>query len=226
MALILSAIIMFFLISTTIFAGLVMYAVYVDCDPVKSGEISSNDKLMPFFVIDKLSYIPGFTGLFVSGVFSASLSTISAMLNSLAALAIEDYIKPIYSKLGVTFPKEKVTLLGKILAVLNGISCVSIALIAGKLGSLIEAIVGLVGIIGGPLLGIFTLGMFFENSNEIGAIVGMIFTVIILCFMAFGPKMPLNKLPVSIDGCENGTLLMLNETIGLNSTVVRYANNY
>ncbi|XP_035732267.1 putative sodium-dependent multivitamin transporter isoform X1 [Vespa mandarinia] len=219
MALILSAIIMFTLIMTTIFAGLVMYAVYMDCDPMKSGKISSTDKLMPYFVIDKLSYIPGFTGLFISGVFSASLSTISAMLNSLAALAIEDYIKPIYSKIGATFPKEKATLLGKLLAVLNGIVCISIALIAGKLGSLIEAVIGLIGIIGGPLLGIFTFGMFFESANEIGAIVGMIFTVITLGFISYGSKVTITTLPMSIDGCENGTLLMLNETIGLNSTI-------
>ncbi|XP_047343864.1 putative sodium-dependent multivitamin transporter isoform X3 [Vespa velutina] len=224
MALIVSAIIMFILIINTIFAGLVMYAVYMDCDPMKSGKISSTDKLMPYFVIDKLSYIPGFAGLFISGVFSASLSTISAMLNSLAALAIEDYIKPIYSKIGATFPKEKATFLGKLLAVLNGILCVSIALIAGKLGSLIEAAIGLIGIIGGPLLGIFTFGMFFESANEIGAIVGMIFTVIALGFIAYGPKVPITTLPMFIDGCENGTLLMLNETIGLNSTISNNSN--
>lgn len=208
----------------TIFSGLVMYAVYKDCDPVKSEKISSSDKLMPYFVVDKLDHIPGLTGIFIAGIFSASLSTISAMLNSLAAIILEDYIKPIYSKIGATFPTEKTTFIGKLLAVINGITCVCIALGASKFGSLIEAVIALSGIIGGPLLGIFTLGMFFESPNEIGAIVGMIFSIILLCLMAYGPKEVITMLPVSIDGCENGTLLMLNETIGLNLTISNDSN--
>lgn len=51
---------------------------------------------MPYYVIETMGNIPGLTGLFVAGIFSASLSTISAALNSLAAIAIEDYIKVIY----------------------------------------------------------------------------------------------------------------------------------
>ncbi|KAL2717992.1 putative sodium-dependent multivitamin transporter, partial [Vespula squamosa] len=203
----------------TILSGLVMYAVYKECDPVKSEKISSSDKLMPYFVVDKLGHIPGLTGVFVAGVFSASLSTISAMLNSLAAVILEDYIKPIYSKIGATFPNEKATLIGKMLAIMNGVTCVCIALGASKFGSLIQAVIALTGIIGGPLLGIFTLGMFFESPNEIGAIVGMIISIILLCLMAYGPKEDITTLPVSIDGCENGTLPMLNETIELNTTI-------
>ncbi|XP_043685143.1 putative sodium-dependent multivitamin transporter [Vespula pensylvanica] len=223
-AVVLNLIIISILSIMTIFSGLVMYAVYKDCDPVKSEKISSSDKLMPYFVVDKLDHIPGLTGIFIAGIFSASLSTISAMLNSLAAIILEDYIKPIYSKIGATFPTEKTTFIGKLLAVINGITCVCIALGASKFGSLIEAVIALSGIIGGPLLGIFTLGMFFESPNEIGAIVGMIFSIILLCLMAYGPKEVITMLPVSIDGCENGTLLMLNETIGLNLTISNDSN--
>lgn len=43
--------------------------------------------------MDRLDVVPGLTGLFVSGIFSASLSTVSAAINSLAAVTLEDYIK-------------------------------------------------------------------------------------------------------------------------------------
>lgn len=48
---------------------------------------------MPHYVIDTMGKLPGLSGLFVSGIFSASLSTVSAAVNSLAAVTLEDYIK-------------------------------------------------------------------------------------------------------------------------------------
>lgn len=50
-------------------------------------------QLMPLFVVDVMGAYPGLPGLFVSGIFSASLSTVSAAVNSLAAVTLEDYIK-------------------------------------------------------------------------------------------------------------------------------------
>lgn len=48
---------------------------------------------MPLFVVDAMGVYPGLSGLFVSGIFSASLSTVSAAVNSLAAVTLEDYLK-------------------------------------------------------------------------------------------------------------------------------------
>lgn len=48
---------------------------------------------MPFYVVDTMGHWPGLSGLFVSGIFSASLSTVSAAVNSLAAVTLEDYLK-------------------------------------------------------------------------------------------------------------------------------------
>lgn len=48
---------------------------------------------MPYYVVEMMGHIPGLSGLFVAGIFSASLSSVSASLNSLAAVTIEDYYK-------------------------------------------------------------------------------------------------------------------------------------
>lgn len=50
---------------------------------------------MPLFVVDAMGSMPGLPGIFVSGIFSASLSSVSAAMNSLAAVTLEDYIKVI-----------------------------------------------------------------------------------------------------------------------------------
>lgn len=77
------------------FSGLAIYAKYHDCDPLEAGRITSTDQLMPFYVMNMLSMYPGLPGLFIAGIFSAGLSTVSATHNSLAAVILEDYIRPL-----------------------------------------------------------------------------------------------------------------------------------
>ena len=48
---------------------------------------------MPLFVVDTMGNLPGIPGLFVAGIFSGSLSTVSSAVNSLAAVTIEDFLK-------------------------------------------------------------------------------------------------------------------------------------
>jgi sodium-coupled monocarboxylate transporter 8/12 len=48
---------------------------------------------MPLYVVDSLNQMPGLAGLFVAGIFSGSLSTVSSAVNSLAAVTLEDYLK-------------------------------------------------------------------------------------------------------------------------------------
>ena len=50
-------------------------------------------QLMPLYVVDTMKHMPGLSGLFVAGIFSGSLSTVSSAVNSLAAVTLEDYLK-------------------------------------------------------------------------------------------------------------------------------------
>ncbi|XP_043283568.1 putative sodium-dependent multivitamin transporter [Venturia canescens] len=194
------------IVSATSFAGLVLYAWFESCDPKAAGQISSFDQVMPYFAKVRMSKISGLTGFFVAGIFSASLSTVSAMLNSLSAVAIADYIAPIYRLCGSELAESKGPLLGKLLAVVNGALCVGIALMASHFGNLIQMAFAISGATAGPVLGLFSLGIFFEYANERGAVAGTILTLCLTFWMAFGsPKPPVLKLPVSIDGCPNST---------------------
>lgn len=199
----------------TCFAGLSIYAVYKDCDPVVSGKLSTYDKILPYYSVMNLS--PGMVGLIVSGVFSASLSTISAMMNSLAAVALEDYVKPIHRKLGIELSDSRATFIAKALTILNGVICLFLALLAKTMGTLVAVAFSVHGAIGGPILGIFTLGMLTESANELGTIIGMITALIVCLWATFGqPKPPVPMLPVSIEGCANTTALMLAEQMNFN----------
>lgn len=73
------------------------------------------------------------------GIFSAGLSTISAAQNSLAAVTLEDYVKPIYKKcIGHEFSPAKSTYIAKLLALTFGIISIALAFLAQFLGGLLQ----------------------------------------------------------------------------------------
>ncbi|CAL4136182.1 unnamed protein product, partial [Meganyctiphanes norvegica] len=84
---------LFFLMIMCAFGGMVIFAHYHDCDPLLNEQISKADQLMPLFVMDTLGKWPGVPGLFVAGIFSGALSTVSSGMNSLAAIVLEDFLK-------------------------------------------------------------------------------------------------------------------------------------
>lgn len=153
---------------STSFAGLCIYSRYYRCDPLSAGSISSADQLMPYYVVDAMGGMPGLPGLFVAGIFSASLSTVSAAVNSLAAVTIEDYYKPLHKKFtgGVEMSEQQAALRTKILALVYGFAFLGLAFLAQFLGGILQAALTIFGVVGGPLLGLFTLGMFTVTANQ------------------------------------------------------------
>ena len=53
--------------------GMVIYAVYFDCDPLSTGYIFKFDEIVPFFVEDRFHYLPGILGLFMAALFNGAL---------------------------------------------------------------------------------------------------------------------------------------------------------
>lgn len=64
---------MLVLVSFCCYTGLVVFAAFYDCDPVKAKLITKSDQILPYFVIKTASHIPALPGIFVAGVFSAAL---------------------------------------------------------------------------------------------------------------------------------------------------------
>lgn len=76
------------------FMGLVMYASYHGCHP----KINAPDQILPYYVENKLNWLPGLEGMFMAAVYSAGISTLTASYNALTAVLLEDIIKPLWPK--------------------------------------------------------------------------------------------------------------------------------
>lgn len=189
---------------STAFAGLIIYAHYKDCDPLLSGVIDKSDQLLPLYVVQFGGGIPGVTGLFIAGVFSGSLSTVSSSLNSLAAVTISDYIEPVRQWLQPGRKAILSPLFSPLICLMFGAVCVGIAFLTAQMGSgVLQAALTVFGAVGGPLLGLFTLGMTTKMANQKGALTGLIFGLFLSLWIGFGqPKPdPIYK-PQSTDGCN------------------------
>ncbi|KAL7738439.1 hypothetical protein ACLKA6_006750 [Drosophila palustris] len=189
---------------STIFSGLAIFYYYRDCDPMLNGRITSRDQVMPLFALDTMGQYPGLCGLFVSGIFSASLSTISSAVTSLSAVTLEDYVKPVYRIIFKrTLIDSKSTLPTKIIACIYGLLCIVLAFGAGSLGGVLQASLTIFGVVGGPLLGVFTLGVCTVRSNQRGVLIGFLLGLGFAFWIGFGgPKPKLTPLPFNTEGCE------------------------
>lgn len=139
-----------------------MYARYADCDPFTTGAVEKNDQLLPYFIMDVASHIPGLSGLFIAGIFCAALSTLSACLNCVAGTLYEDFV----SKFVGDVQEKTAAYILKILVVVTGLLCMSLVYLIEHLGGILPLAIGLGGITTGPLLGLFTLGLLFPRASS------------------------------------------------------------
>ncbi|XP_037572916.1 sodium-coupled monocarboxylate transporter 1-like isoform X1 [Dermacentor silvarum] len=198
-------------------AGLVIYANYPNCDPLKSGKISKSDQLIPFFVMKTLSVVPGLPGLFVACVFSGALSTLSSGFNSLAAVTWEDFIRK-WSHVS----EKKAALITRGVASAYGILTIGLAFLAGSIGSILKAAFAMSGALSGPLLGVFMLGMLLPSCNGKGALCGLLLGQVICLWVVVGSlsSVPLNEdLPTSTSGCVRHDNTTVYDLFGLEDAV-------
>lgn len=171
-----------FLMLLCAYNGLLIYATYKNCDPLTTKvcaklyftlsflfklTISSfvysflqlaraKDQLLPLFVMDTLGEIPGLSGLFIAGVFSAALSSLSTCLNSMSAVVLEDFFKPFVkqplSNLAINWIMRSVV-------VCVGVLCLALVFVVEKMGTVLQLTMSLEAITNGPLFGIFTIGI-------------------------------------------------------------------
>ncbi|CAK1546081.1 unnamed protein product [Leptosia nina] len=187
----------------TCVSGLAIYAVYKDCDPYASGQIVAIDQLMPYYVVDAMRSVPGLAGLFVAGIFSASLSTISASCNALAAVTLTDYVSR-----WCNINELYVPWVTKIAACGYGLLFLALAFLAEYLGGVLQAAFTIFSAVGGPLFGVFTLGMFTTYATEMGVSVALLSGMSLTLWMNFGgPRPPLVKLPISVTSCAMNVTL-------------------
>ncbi|XP_046643006.1 sodium-coupled monocarboxylate transporter 1-like isoform X2 [Daphnia pulicaria] len=194
------------------FVGLVMYSKYFYCDPLTAQVIDKADQIVPFFVMDVLGDFPGLPGLFVAGIFSGALSTLSSVLNAVALVILEDFIRPVFPNM----LDQTATRLVKAVSLVFGILSFSMVFLVSHIKTILDATLSFDGAVAGSILGVFTLGIFVPCANSVGAGVGMLTAFGFMMWLGVSAQIAKSSgivhnnqmKPFSIDNCSayNGSI--------------------
>ena len=163
--------------------GLVLYAFYhVHGDPLAAHKITKADQILPYFVVNELPR--GFPGLFIAAIYAASMSTISAGINSLTSASLVDFYQRLWHRPDLS---EKNQLkIARWLTFIYGVLVIALAFLVHRLGTLLEATNKVIGLVGGPLVGLFLLGILSKRTTARGALIGWIAGLGMTLWVCFG----------------------------------------
>ncbi|XP_045509545.1 sodium-coupled monocarboxylate transporter 1-like isoform X2 [Colias croceus] len=201
----------YIIVSLCCYTGLVIYATFATCDPLTTGAIRKSDQLLPYFVMTITGSVPALPGIFMSGVFSAALSSMSTGLNSMCGVIFEDLIRPAYNK---PISEKTASFIMKVIVVVIGATCVALVFLVEHMGALIQAGKSLAGITAGSLLGLFTMGLFLPWINATGALAGGTTSTLLVGWISLGTQAAMIRgdivivpKPVSVSGCDGNFTL-------------------
>jgi Na+/proline symporter len=177
--------------------GVAIFA-YFHAFPGKLDPLAQNDKIMPLFVIQALP--PGFVGMVIAAIFASAMTTVASSMNSSATVFTEDFFmrfKPNASD------KLRLRVL-RTASYMVGVIAICIALILSKQNtkSFMQVWTIISALLGGGIVGVYSLGMFTKRANGFGAVCGVVASVIITALVVFTTPLHWQTLlPIAILSC-------------------------
>ncbi|XP_031621524.1 sodium-coupled monocarboxylate transporter 2-like [Contarinia nasturtii] len=190
--------------------GLIMWAFYYHCDPVKAGILPNYDKLLPQFAQSIAVNIAGMPGLFVASLFCASFSVCAPMLHSLSGILYRDCIRPLNL---FADNDANANLVMRILIFAIGSWCAMSSTLVETFHSAFHVLNAVTSMTTGAKVGVFTMGLFWPWTNINGLLTGTILSMCVVFslivnaqyHMATG-ELQHTIMPTSIDGCHSENL--------------------
>src|SRR5204863_2339034 len=143
-------------------------------------KLTSNDEIFPTFIVQRLPH--GIAGLVIAAIFAAAMSNLSGSLNSLSSSTVLDFYKPLWRP---NAPDQDLLKLSRWLTAAWGIVLIGIAMLASSWGSVFTTGLTIASLVYGPMLGAFLLGVLTKRANQLGVMVGMASTLVVMIFIKF-----------------------------------------
>ena len=164
----------FFLYFIFFFIGALLFAHY------QGKEFEKTNEIMLIFV-NSLA-IPGLMGIIGAAILSASMSTTSSALNSLATITVTDFYKRLYKTNG---DDRHYLLYSRLFTVMWAIVVLPVAIsFVGSKGSILELLSKVASYLVGAKLAMFAMGFYSKHITEKGLLLGVLAGFIVLMLVA------------------------------------------
>jgi Na+/proline symporter len=161
--------VLFFAVGTALY---VFYRVH----PELLSPTVQTDATFSWFIAQQLPM--GVSGLVVSGVFAAAMSTLSSSINSITTAIVTDFSVRLRPQAGEA---RHMQLARRLTVVVGAAGTMSALLLATwDIRSIWDMFLQAVGLFGGGLAGIFALGIFTRRAHGAGAITGFVSSAVVL----------------------------------------------
>jgi SSS family transporter len=141
------------------------------------AEVNDTNYIFLSFVT---GYLPkGLVGLLIAIVFLASMGSTASALNSLASTTVVDIYKRVINK---NATDQNYVTASRLATVFWGIVCLVMALYAGQLGNLLEAVNKLGSYIYGTMLGIFVVAFYLKYITGNAVFIAAVITEAIVVY--------------------------------------------
>ena len=150
------------------FIGTGLFSFYeLGSSPLPEG--MKPDQIFPFFILSELPI--GVTGLILSALTAAAISSLDSDINCLAAVGVQDF----YAKFKKNVTDKQKLRFGKYMVVAAGLGALIVASIYVKIEGkgVLGIIFTLYAIFSGGIAGMFLLGLFSKRANKQGLYIGI-----------------------------------------------------
>lgn len=170
-----------FVSGLTLFIGLCLLA-YFHANPEELSPVMKNDQMVPIFMVQNIPV--GIAGFLLAAIFAASMSTVSSGVNSCAVLFAEDFYRRLFKN---STPAREVWVM-RIGTVITGLlgTAAALWLLKMPMPTLWETFMRIMALLGGGFGGVFILGFITQRTHSLGAIIGVLASVLVAYLLQFG----------------------------------------
>lgn len=158
--------------------GTALYVFYKQ-HPLELDPGLQNDSVFPQFIASQLP--AGLAGLVIAGVFAAAQSTVSTSMNSIATAFTTDFVR----RFDLLKCEQGYLRCAQLATLVSGVLGTTAALVLARadVKSLWDTFMGVIGLFGGPMGGLFILGMFTRRAHGAGAVIGAVASALLVAFV-------------------------------------------
>ncbi|NQX01396.1 sodium/solute symporter [bacterium] len=171
---------------------------YFRAHPEQFSPTAQNDQIVPLFVTQAMP--PGFAGMVIAAIFASAMATVASAMNSVATIYTEDF----YPKIRPQATDQQRLRTLKITSYVVGIIGTSMALLLAGTNpkSLMVVWSQIVSLMGGGVVGVYSLGMFTKRVNGFGAVCGAIASIVITLLVKLSTPLHWSTyMPIAILSC-------------------------